>query len=145
VAELKGFLTMYIDIMQAPKSRSLPLWAGGFTAVCMSTKACASSPCDWVRVAGGITGLCWKDVFSLNYQSRVHVLFRIEVVVSKGLSCIFDASKMLYTIGHVIVQGFDGPSSLAEDGIDQEQKNTDLSSFISFVRQLDPLVACLLL
>jgi hypothetical protein len=116
----------------------------------MSTKECASSPCDWIRVADGVTGLCWKDVFSLkpsHGQSRVlvFVLFHIEVVVSKVLSCIFDASRMPYTIGYVIVQGFDGPSSFAEDGIDQEQKNTDLSSFISSVRHLDPLVACLLL
>jgi hypothetical protein len=73
--------------------------------------------------------------------------YSILVVVSKALSCTLEASKMPYTIGYmyVIVQGFHGPPSLAEDGIDQEQKNTDLSSFISSVRHLDPLVACLLL
>jgi hypothetical protein len=39
----------------------------------------------------------------------------------------------------VIVQGFDGPSSLAKEGIDQEQKNFHHAYFVSSVRHLDPL------
>jgi len=58
---------------------------------------------------------------------------------------IVDALRMPHTIMVVIVQGFDGPSSLAKEGIDQEQKNTDHAYFVSSVRHLDPLVACLLL
>ena len=53
---------------------------------------------------------------------------------------------MPHTIMVVIVQGFDGPSSLAKEGIDQEQKNLDHAYFVLIRQTFGPsLVACLLL